>query len=219
MLQIDTQWYLAQQLHPPIWRLCEPIDGMESSHVAECLGLDPAKFHTYNPTSVSEQSRDEMQLTTSELRRFSDAEPLSVKCAGCKQSHPFRGVIGQGTGSISATEWLGARALCCPQCGDKYKAPRLANTLTLALRKHVAGYYTAPLQCEEPSCRDISRTISTHIGRDDAGLPHFPACTVHGCRGKMLKTYSDRRLHTQLLFLKVRSDANASLTLPCLPDS
>ena len=29
MLQIDTQWYLAQQLHPPIWRLCEPIDGME----------------------------------------------------------------------------------------------------------------------------------------------------------------------------------------------
>eukprot|EP00966_Prymnesium_polylepis_P180597 4182963-Prymnesium_polylepis.1 len=28
MLQIDTQWYLAQQLHPPIWRLCEPIDGL-----------------------------------------------------------------------------------------------------------------------------------------------------------------------------------------------
>ena len=26
MLQVDTEWYLAQQLHPPIWRLCEPID-------------------------------------------------------------------------------------------------------------------------------------------------------------------------------------------------
>ena len=47
MLQIDTAWYMAQQLHPPIWRLCEPIDGLDSAQVAECLGLDPSKFHTY----------------------------------------------------------------------------------------------------------------------------------------------------------------------------
>jgi DNA polymerase alpha subunit A len=47
MLQIDTAWYLSQQIHPPIWRLCEPIDGLDSAQVAECLGLDPAKFQTY----------------------------------------------------------------------------------------------------------------------------------------------------------------------------
>lgn len=205
MLQIDTQWYLAQQLHPPIWRLCEPIDGMESSQVAECLGLDPAKFHTYNPISSSEQSRDEMQLTASELQRFSEAEPLLIKCSGCSQSLAFRGVIGQGTGSISANEWLGARALCCSNCGEKYRAPLLVNALALALRKHVALYYSAPLRCEEPSCRDISRSISTHISRDDAGEPLFPVCTVPGCKGKMLKTYKDRQLHTQLLFMKVRA--------------
>lgn len=85
MLQIDTQWYLAQQLHPPIWRLCEPIDGMESSQVAECLGLDPAKFLTYNPTSANaERNRDELQLTATELQRFSDADPLLVHCSECK---------------------------------------------------------------------------------------------------------------------------------------
>jgi len=60
----------------------------------------------------------------------------------------------------------------------------------------------APLQCEEPSCRDQSRSLSTHVARDDAGLPHFPACTVPGCKGKMLKTVPDKRLHTQLLYLK-----------------
>ena len=85
MLQVDTQWYLAQQLHPPIWRLCEPIDGMESSQVAECLGLDPAKFLTYNPTSANaDRNRDELQLTTTELKRFSDAESFSVRCSSCK---------------------------------------------------------------------------------------------------------------------------------------
>ena len=45
MTQVDTAWYMAQQLHPPIWRLCEPIEGIESAQIAECLGLDPAKFH------------------------------------------------------------------------------------------------------------------------------------------------------------------------------
>jgi len=203
MLQIDTQWYLAQQLHPPIWRLCEPIDGLESAQVAEWLGLDPAKFHTYNPTAASDHSRDELQLTASELQRFSEAEPLVVKCANCHQALPFRGVIGQGgAAGPNLTEWLGGRALCCSGCATRYGAARLANTLSLALRKHVAAYYVAPLQCEEPSCRDQSRSLSTHVARDDAGLPHFPACTVPGCKGKMLKTVPDKRLHTQLLYLK-----------------
>ena len=46
MLQIDTAWYLAQQLHPPIWRLCEPIEGIDSASIADALGLDPRKFQT-----------------------------------------------------------------------------------------------------------------------------------------------------------------------------
>ena len=33
----------------------------------------------------------------------------------------------------------------------------------------MASYYTAALQCEEPSCRDTSRSLSTHVSRDDAG--------------------------------------------------
>jgi len=206
MLQIDTQWYLAQQLHPPIWRLCEPIDGMESSQVAECLGLDPAKFLTYNPTSANaDRARDELQLTATELKRFSDAEPLLVRCSGCKDALPFRGLIGQGApgSTLSASaQWLGSKALCCSGCGEKYNATRLCNSLTLAIRKHVTTYYTAALQCDEPSCRDTSRSLSTHVARDDAGMPHFPACTVPGCKGRMCKTYTDRRLHTQLLFLK-----------------
>ena len=44
MLQIDTAWYMAQQLYPPIWRLCEPIQGLESAQIANSLGLDPEKF-------------------------------------------------------------------------------------------------------------------------------------------------------------------------------
>lgn len=34
----DTKYYLAQQLHPVVSRLCDPIDGTDAGHIAECLG-------------------------------------------------------------------------------------------------------------------------------------------------------------------------------------
>ena len=43
-LKVDTQYYLAQQIHPVVSRLCEPLDGTDGSRIAQCLGLDPNKF-------------------------------------------------------------------------------------------------------------------------------------------------------------------------------
>lgn len=206
MLQIDTAWYLAQQLHPPIWRLCEPIDGLDSAQVAECLGLDPAKFATYSSTEGS-GSRDDFSMPggSNELARFSDAKQLTVRCASCKIAHPFRGLLGHGGQSekiAAGGEWLGERALCCVGCGAKYSPVALQNALTVATRREIVDYYTAPLQCDEPSCRETSRGLSTHISRDEAGMPLFPACTVPRCKGRMLKTHTDKALHNQLLFFK-----------------
>ena len=34
----DYEWYLTTQIHPPIARLCEPIEGTDSAFLAQCLG-------------------------------------------------------------------------------------------------------------------------------------------------------------------------------------
>jgi DNA polymerase alpha subunit A len=36
--KIDYAWYLATQVHPPISRLCEVIEGTDSARIADCLG-------------------------------------------------------------------------------------------------------------------------------------------------------------------------------------
>jgi len=41
----DVEWYLTQQLVPPISRLCEPIEGTSASIIAQHMGLDPNKFN------------------------------------------------------------------------------------------------------------------------------------------------------------------------------
>ena len=37
-LKIDYKYYLAQQVHPVVSRLCDPIEGTDAAHIAECLG-------------------------------------------------------------------------------------------------------------------------------------------------------------------------------------
>ena len=102
----------------------------------------------------------------------------------------------------SKYEWLGGESLKCAGCGAKHTETRLSNSLTLAMRKQQKAYYTGGLQCDENSCRDVRRSMSTHVSLDEAGMPLFPVCTVPRCSGKMAKVVRDQQLHTQLLFLK-----------------
>lgn len=37
-LKIDAKYYLSQQIHPVISRLCEPIEGIDAVQIAETLG-------------------------------------------------------------------------------------------------------------------------------------------------------------------------------------
>lgn len=34
----DTQYYLQQQVHAVVTRLCEPIEGTDAAQIAHCLG-------------------------------------------------------------------------------------------------------------------------------------------------------------------------------------
>ncbi|KAF7638725.1 DNA polymerase [Meloidogyne graminicola] len=43
-LSVDKNYYLSQQIHPIVMRICEPIAEMDSYKVAEILGLDSSTY-------------------------------------------------------------------------------------------------------------------------------------------------------------------------------
>lgn len=47
-LDLDIQWYITQQVLPPITRLIDNIEGIEVEFVAQCLGVDSKKFKYYS---------------------------------------------------------------------------------------------------------------------------------------------------------------------------
>ena len=46
-LKIDMEWYIKQQVHPPISRLCQHIEGTDSARLADCLG-NILRYHVYS---------------------------------------------------------------------------------------------------------------------------------------------------------------------------
>lgn len=43
-LSLDTQYYLAQQIHPVVSRICDPIEGVDGVLIATWLGNDGLPF-------------------------------------------------------------------------------------------------------------------------------------------------------------------------------
>lgn len=41
--QVDVEWYMENQILPPISRLCEPIEGTSVAILSAHMGLDAAK--------------------------------------------------------------------------------------------------------------------------------------------------------------------------------
>ena len=55
-LAVDVEWYLSNQILPPISRLCAVIDGLSTGSLAEALGLDSRRFRMhdmYNQVDVA----------------------------------------------------------------------------------------------------------------------------------------------------------------------
>ena len=76
-LQVDTQYYLQHQLHAVVSRLCEPIQGLDSAHIALWLGLDSSAY--------AEPQEHADGDTPAAADDFEQLPPLLLPCQACKQ--------------------------------------------------------------------------------------------------------------------------------------
>lgn len=63
------------QVHPVVSRLCGPIEGTDAAHLADCLGLDPAKFRQ-QVNAAAGNAREDAQLAAASV--FDDDDRYKV---------------------------------------------------------------------------------------------------------------------------------------------
>lgn len=58
-LKIDLLYYLAQQIHPVVSRLCAPIEETDPVRIAEDLGMDPTNYRRAAAAQASQRAAEE----------------------------------------------------------------------------------------------------------------------------------------------------------------
>lgn len=175
-LTIDAEWYLSSQIHPPVARLCEFIQGTDASKLAACLGLDAKKYTPTETTSVVHGETVRLLSKMSVEERMAGVERgLPLACDSCKHQWQCESITGKHDGAV------------CPQCRKPVSAVALYNTLLVKLRRHQALYYANWQDCNQ--CHGHYQIVRVYEHK----------CPAEECSGRLTPTYPAHRLYQQLL--------------------
>jgi DNA polymerase alpha subunit A len=208
-LKPDVEWYLVNQILPPIARLCEPIEGLSQPVLADKLGLDGSKFNQ----TARHYEMDESELidyTPASLlkdeERFKSVRKLRLYCSSCGTDSEFPGVFhvvkDETTGTETVVSGLRCTSSNCTkplffgQSSHFECYSRVANTMTIWVRGLMIEYYEGLVRCDEPGCGLETRQLSV------AGN----CCLRRGCHGQLRPVDSELELQTHLKYLETLFD-------------
>ncbi|XP_020388539.2 DNA polymerase alpha catalytic subunit [Rhincodon typus] len=203
-LSIDTQYYLSQQVHPVVARICEPIDGIDSALIATLLGLDPTQFRSQSHCFKDEESDALLggpaQLTDEE--KYRDAERFKFACPSCGTENIYDNVF-DGSGQQIQPSLLHCSNIDCEALPIQYEV-QMRNKLILDIRRHIKRYYSGWLICEEQTCQNRTRHLPLNFSRNG---PMCQACT----KATLKPEYPDKALYTQLCYYRYIFDWDYAL--------
>ncbi|KAG2067603.1 hypothetical protein BDR04DRAFT_1104760 [Suillus decipiens] len=189
-LTVDYEHYLANQVLPPIERLCDPIEGTDRARLAECLGLDPGRYRISGSMPAG-SALTTLDSLVSDAERFRDVAPFLVRCRGCAGQMAFPPVYDRDASILLSS------GPTCPACSAPLGSASLQTQLEVQIRSFVARYYEGWVVCEDQACAYETRSMRMYGWRCGA-----PA----GCKGRVQFKYGDTELYTQLRYFSTLFD-------------
>ncbi|KAI3922255.1 hypothetical protein MKX01_005944 [Papaver californicum] len=211
---IDLEYYLAQQIHPVVSRLCACIQGTSPARLADCLGLDSSKFHSKTSEVAINDSSPLLSSAMDDDERYRGCEPLHLSCPSC--SHIFEcppisslaltlstsdNPAGLDEEKVSSHFWRRLRCLKCPDEGeDKGRMTRamIANQVKTQADGFISMYYKGVLTCDDETCKYTTRGLNLRVvGDSERGTvcPNYPHCNGH-----LVRKYTEADLYRQLTY-------------------
>uniref|UniRef100_A0A3B5AJM4 DNA polymerase n=1 Tax=Stegastes partitus TaxID=144197 RepID=A0A3B5AJM4_9TELE len=144
-LTLDAQYYLAQQIHPVVSRICDPIEGIDGVLIATWLGLDPSQFRAQQQHQREEEADGMLgapvQLTDEE--RYKDCERFTFTCPQCGTDNIYDSVF-EGAGLKLEPSLMRCCHIPCGGSPLDYSV-NISNKLQLDIRRHIKKYYSVSI--------------------------------------------------------------------------
>ena len=170
-LKVDIDWYLTQQIMPPVQRLCDPIAGTSPQLIAENLGLDSSKYKLNANGMYGNEDEDDGELVNiteiDDAERYKNCDRVELCCEKCGEQFQYNGpftlpstLTGDATSKEQPNLYL--NGLACSKCEHVNDCSVLHNVLVLAARKAVEKYYSGWLVADDPSAELRTRQQSVN---------------------------------------------------------
>ncbi|CAK9159461.1 unnamed protein product [Ilex paraguariensis] len=209
---IDIEYYLAQQIHPVVSRLCASIQGTSPARLADCLGLDSSKFQSKSSEAVNNDPSILLLCAVDDEERYRGCEPLVVSCPSCSGtfdcppvfSSVCLSISGKPTdaqaGGSTSNFWCN---LHCPKCPEEGEGGRIspvliANQVKRQAERFITTYYKGLMMCDDETCMYTTRSLNLRvIGDSERGTvcPNYPRCN-----GRLAIKYTEADLYKQLTY-------------------
>lgn len=201
-LKIDLHYYLAQQVHPVVSRLCAPIEETDAVRIAEALGMDPASYRRSAAAHASDTTAAEDEWAWQGPLTYDHCESLSFTCPGSGCGHVLQ--IRKAVEREESTFRLSLET--CDKCGVElsHYSAYVCNKVQRTLKEFVAKHLLAAFKCDDPVCEFSTKTHLLKWCREGLECPK--------CSGGVLrKEYSAKDLFDQQMFWKQIVDVQAAL--------
>ncbi|KAJ9170679.1 hypothetical protein P3X46_018771 [Hevea brasiliensis] len=209
---IDIDYYLSQQIHPVVSRLCASIQGTSPERLADCLGLDSSKFKSKSGEAVGNDPSSSLLFALNDEERYRSCEPLILSCPSCSSTFECPAIISSICMSISEKAirqqveestfnfWHRLRCPKCPEEGDmgRISAAMISNQVKRQAEGFVSMYYKGLMMCDDETCKHTTRSLNMRlIGDSERGTvcPNYPRCN-----GRLVRKYTEADLYKQLSY-------------------
>ncbi|KAG8363868.1 hypothetical protein BUALT_Bualt19G0067300 [Buddleja alternifolia] len=213
---IDSDYYLAQQIHPVISRLCASIQGTSPARLADCLGLDSSKFQNKSSDSISNDPSSSLLFTVDDEESYRGCEPFVLSCPSCSSTFECLPIISSVCALISPKPtdiqagstnnfWQKFRCPKCPEEGDngRISPATIADQVKRQAEGFISTYYRGLMMCDDETCNYTTRSVNLRaLGDSERGTtcPNYPRCNGHLIK----KIESDKRLAVENELSRVR---------------
>ncbi|KAK1323373.1 DNA polymerase alpha catalytic subunit [Acorus calamus] len=152
---IDIEYYLSQQIHPVVSRLCASIQGTSPARLADCLGLDSSKYRQNTAEAVSKDPSTALLCVLDDEERYRGCEPLWLSCPSCSgtfECPTISSFISDLSNARSTDSSVEENALPkCPEEGDvgRILPVMLANQVKRQSDSFILMYYKGLMKYTE----------------------------------------------------------------------
>ncbi|CAA0840971.1 DNA polymerase alpha catalytic subunit [Striga hermonthica] len=217
---VDIDYYLAQQIHPVISRLCASIQGTSPARLADCLGLDSSKFQSKSSDSISNDPSSLLSFALDDEERYRGCSPLVLSCPSCSGTFECSPIFSSVYALINTKPtdkqpannfWHNLR---CPNCpaekdGGRISPAIIANQVKRQAEGFMATYYKGVMMCDDETCNYTTCSVNLRVLGDSTRgttCPNYPRCNGH-----LIRQYTEADLYRQLSYFCYTLD-----TLRCI---